>query len=96
MTGRRRPAGEMSSVSCTFTEDVDWASEPESKIAPWHGIHHGRAELPHFFAALGEIVEVTGFTPLAFTSSDTDVMVVIRFAMTVRSNGNAGAMDLHH
>jgi hypothetical protein len=54
---------------------VDWASEPESNLAPWHGIHHGKAELPHFFAALGETVDVTEFTPLAFASSDTDVMV---------------------
>jgi uncharacterized protein len=88
--------GDVAAILDQVTDDVDWASEPESDIAPWHGIHHGKAELPHFFAALGETVDVTEFTPLAFASSDTDVMVVIRFGMTVRSNGNAGAMDLHH
>lgn len=29
--------------------DVDWASCPDSHIAPWHGIHRGKAEVPNFF-----------------------------------------------
>lgn len=78
------------------TDDVDWASESESRIAPWHGVYHGKAELPRFFEALGSTVQVTEFTPLAFASSDTDVMVVVRFEMKVLATGKSGAMDLHH
>jgi hypothetical protein len=33
---------------------------------------------------------------LSFASNDTDVMVVIRFGITVRANGRSGVMDLHH
>ena len=79
-----------------MTDDVDWASEPESTIAPWHGIRRGKAELPSFFEALGAALEVTEFSPLAFATSDTDVMAVIRFGATARATGKSGAMDLHH
>lgn len=56
----------------------------------------GKAELPSFFAALTDTIDVTEFTPLAFTSNDTDVMTVVRFGFTVRDTGRSGAMDLHH
>jgi ketosteroid isomerase-like protein len=49
-----------------------------------------------FFQSLADTVEVTEFTPLAFTSSDTDVMAVIRFGMTIPATGKSGTMDLHH
>ena len=88
--------GDVDAILTSLTDDVDWASEPESKIAPWHGVHRGKGEVPQFFEELGSSVEVTEFTPLAFASSDTDVMVVIRFGMKVRASGKSGAMDLHH
>jgi len=37
-----------------LTGDVDWASCPGRDIAPWQGIHRGRAEVPIFFKALGD------------------------------------------
>ncbi len=88
--------GDVPAILEVVADDVDWASEPESTIAPWHGIRRGKAELPSFFKALGEAVDVTEFTPLTFASNDTDVLTVIRFGMTVRATGKSGAMDLHH
>ncbi|MGE3285131.1 MAG: nuclear transport factor 2 family protein [Pseudonocardia sp.] len=88
--------GDVDAILAVLTDDVDWASEPESAIAPWFGVRRGKAEVPSFFAALADNVKVTEFTPLAFTSSDTDVMVVIRFAYTVTATGRSGEMDLHH
>lgn len=88
--------GDVPAILEVVTDDVDWASEAEGDLAPWHGIRHGKTELPSFFTALGEALEVTEFTPLAFTSSDTDVMAVIRFGFTVRSTGRSASMDLHH
>lgn len=88
--------GDVAAILELATDDVDWASEPESSIAPWHGVHHGKAELPHFFSALGTAVQVTEFAPLAFTSSDTDVMVVVRFGMKVLATVKSGERDLHH
>ena len=88
--------GDVPTILDQLTDDVDWASEPEQNIAPWHGRRVGKANVPSFFQAIGETLEVTEFTPLAFASNDTDVMVVIRFGVTVRANGKSGAMDLHH
>ena len=88
--------GDIPAILRVVTDDVDWASEPESPIAPWHGIRRGKAELPSFFEALGAALQVTEFTPLAFATSDTDVMAVIRFGATAWATGKSGAMDLHH
>jgi ketosteroid isomerase-like protein len=55
-----------------------------------------KSEVPAFFQAIGETLEVTEFKPLSFTSNDTDVMGVIRFAVVVKTTGKSGAMDLHH
>ena len=79
-----------------MTDDVDWASEPSRTVAPWHGVRRGKDELPGFFAAIAENLDVTEFTPLAFAASDTDVMAVIRFGFTVKATGRSATMDLHH
>ena len=88
--------GDLPAILDVVTDDVDWASEPDSTTAPWHGVRHGKAELPGFFTALADTAEVLEFTPLAFTASDTDVMAVIRFAIKVRATGKSTTMDLHH
>ena len=88
--------GDLPTILDNVTDDVDWASEPESSTAPWHGIRHGKAELPSFFTALADTVEVQEFIPQAFTSSDTDVMAVIHFAIKSKATGKSTAMDLHH
>jgi ketosteroid isomerase-like protein len=88
--------GDVGAIVDLVTDDVDWASEAESNVAPWHGVHKGKGEVPKFFEALAASLEVTEFTPLAFASSDTDVMTVVRFGMKVPATGKSGAMDLHH
>jgi ketosteroid isomerase-like protein len=88
--------GDLDTILGLVTDDVDWASEPDSTIAPWHGIRHGKAELPSFFATLADSLEVLEFTPQAFASSETDVMAVIRFGAKARATGRSATMDLHH
>jgi ketosteroid isomerase-like protein len=87
--------GDVASILAVLADDVDFASEPDQEIAPWHG-RRTKAEVPAFFQAIGEALEVTEFTPLSFTANDTDVMAVIRFGVTVRATGKSGTMDLHH
>lgn len=88
--------GDVATILDQLTDDVDWASESEQIVAPWHGRRIGKPNVPGFFQALGETIEVTEFTPLSFATNETDVMVVIRFGMTVRATGRSGVMDLHH
>ena len=78
-----------------LADDVDFASEADQKIAPWHG-RRGKAEVPAFFQAIGENLDVTEFSVLSMTSNDTDVMAVIRFGFAVKANGKVATMDLHH
>ena len=88
--------GDIGFILDQLTDDVDWASCPDSDIAPWHGIHQGKAEVPHFFKALGENLEITEFTPLSFAANDTDVMVVTRWSATAPATGKTVTMDIHH
>jgi uncharacterized protein len=87
--------GDIQTILDLLADDVDFASEPDQKIAPWHG-RRGKAEVPAFFQALGETIDVTEFDVLSITSNDTDVMAVIRFGMKVKATGKAGVMDIHH
>ena len=87
--------GDVDAILDKLADDVDWAVE-EAGSAPWNGRRRGKGDVANFFKALGDNVEVTEFTPLAFASNETDVMVVIRYGVRVPATGKAGAMDLHH
>ena len=87
--------GDVATILDLLADDVDFASEPDQKIAPWHG-RRGKADVPAFFQALAETVDVTEFTPLAFASNETDVMTVVRFGCRVKATGKSGTMDIHH
>lgn len=89
--------GDVATILDHLTDDVDWASEAFSaSVAPWHGVCKGKGEVPRFFQALGEAVEVTEFTPLSMAANDDDVFVTIRFGMQARATGNRATMELHH
>ena len=88
--------GDVAAILERLTDDVDWASAPDSTVAPWYGVHKGKDEVARFFEQLGQAIEVTRFEPLTFGSNETDVFVVIRFGFTSRQTGKSGEMDLHH
>jgi ketosteroid isomerase-like protein len=89
-------AGDVDTIVAACTDDVDWSAEAAGTVAPWHGPHKGKAEVPLFFSALADTVEVTEFTPLAFGAADDDVLVVIRFGMRAKTTGKSATMELHH
>ena len=67
------------------------------EVAPWHGVKHGKAEVPSFFAGIQQAGPVTEFTPLSFAGNDDgDVMVFLRYAFTAAATGKDVAMNLHH
>jgi uncharacterized protein len=88
--------GDIGFILDQLTDDVDWASCPDSDVAPWHGVHRGKAEVPQFFKALGDALQITDFTPLSFASNETDVMVVTRWGATAPATGKSLTMDIHH
>jgi ketosteroid isomerase-like protein len=89
--------GDVDFILGQCTDDVDWASEAAIEVAPWHGVKHGKAEVPSFFAGIGETGPVTEFTPRSFTSNDDgDVMVFLRYGFTVTATGKDVSTNLHH
>jgi len=89
--------GDVDAILDRCTDDVDWATDSELEAAPWHGVKHGKAELPSFFVGIAETGPVKEFTPLSFASNaDGDVMVFLRYAFTVSATGKDVATNLHH
>ncbi len=88
--------GDVAAILDVVTDDVDWASETTSTVAPWYGPHRGKAAVAEFFEAFGGSMEVEEFTPIVYAANDTDVLTVVRFRVKARSTGRRSAMDLHH
>jgi len=89
--------GDVDAILEQCIDDVDWAAEAAIEVAPWHGVKHGKAEVPSFFAGIQQAGPVTEFTPLSFAGNDDgDVMVFLRYAFTAAATGKDVAMNLHH
>ena len=87
--------GDVDTILGMLADDVDWSAEAEGNRAPWYG-RRTKAEIPAFFQAIYENLDVTEFDVVSMAANDTDVMVVIRFSETVKSTGKSGSMTLHH
>jgi ketosteroid isomerase-like protein len=88
--------GDVAAILDAVTDDVDWASEANPAVAPWHGVRHGKEAVAGFFADFGATMEVEEFTPISVAANDTDVLTVVRFRARSRAAGKTAAMDLHH
>jgi uncharacterized protein len=88
--------GDLDGVLAGLADDVDWAAEAASTSVPWYGSYRGKGEVPRFFEAIASNVDVTEFTPLSFTSNETDVVATVRWAYTVRATGKQAAMYMQH
>lgn len=88
--------GDVDAVLDELSDDVDWAAEAAGTSVPWYGDHRGKDEVARFFKEIQSSVDITGFTPLAYASNETDVMVPVRFAYTVHATGKTVAMTMQH
>lgn len=87
---------DMDTILGLLADDVDWSADSASASVPWYGPFRGKANVPAFFEALATSVEITDFTPLGYAANDTDVMVPVRFAYTVRATGASAQMTMQH
>ena len=87
--------GDVDTILGMLADDVDWSAEAQGNRAPWYG-RRTKAEVPAFFQAIYENLDVTKFEIESIAANDTDVMVVIGFDETVKSTGKSGSMTLHH
>ena len=88
--------GDVPAVLDAVTDDVDWATETSSTIAPWYGVRHGKDDVASFFEAFGSTMEVQEFNPYAFAANDSEVHTVVHCRATSRATGRSIDHDLHH
>ena len=89
---------DVEAILAELADDVDWVSvsERQHRSVPWYGSYRGKGEVPRFFKEIGSSVDITEFTPLSYTANETDVMVAIRWAFTVRATGKSAALHMQH
>jgi uncharacterized protein len=88
--------GDVAAILDKLTDDVDWAAEASSAVAPWYGQRTGKDAVATFFQGIADSLEVQEFTPLGFAANENEVMVLIRFRVTAKATGREAAMNLHH
>jgi uncharacterized protein len=88
--------GDVGTILDNVTDDVDWAAEAASDIAPWYGQRVGKDGVSSFFEAFAGSMTVQEFTPLSFAANDNEVMTLVRFRATSNATGREAAMNLHH
>jgi len=80
--------GDLEAILGALTDDVDWATETASSVAPWYGVRHGKESVADFFAKFGSAMEIEEFTPLTFAANETHVLTVVRCRAKSRATGN--------
>ncbi|WP_405163017.1 nuclear transport factor 2 family protein [Nocardia sp. NBC_01499] len=88
--------GDIPGLLATLGEDIDWASETTSTVAPWYGVRHGKEAVSSYLQQLAETLEVKDFTPLLYAVADSDILTVVRFHAVNRATDRPITMDLHH
>jgi ketosteroid isomerase-like protein len=89
-------SGDVETILDALTEDIDWAADVATPVAPWHGERHGKGAVTDFFATFGQTMDVHDFTPISIAANDTDVLTVVRHSATARTTGKTITMNLHH
>jgi hypothetical protein len=88
--------GDVATMLDAVTDDVDWAAETTSTVAPWYGVKHGKQGVAEFFEAFGSTMEVEEFSPTSYAANDTEVLTVVQFRAKVQGTDRTTAMQLHH
>lgn len=88
--------GDVDTVLDGVTDDVDWATETSSTVAPWYGVRRGKDGVASFFNAFGSTMEVQEFNPWAFAGNEDEVHTVVHCRATSRATGKTIDHDLHH
>jgi uncharacterized protein len=89
--------GDVPAIQALVADDVDWNNDRvESRECPWNGNFSGKANLPGFFTAVGQSLDITVFDVKSMIASGAHVAVHLRIESTVRKNGRAIKNDAVH
>lgn len=90
--------GDIAAILDEVDDNVDWVSVTPngSPAVPWFGTYRGRLDVPRFFKEIASSVTITEFSPLSFTSNDTDVMVALVWGITIHATGKHVTLPMQH
>jgi ketosteroid isomerase-like protein len=89
--------GDVPQIQSLVADDVDWRNDGvESRECPWNGNFSGKANLPGFFKAVGEQLDITTFDVKAMAASGLFVAAFLRIESTLRKNGRSLRNDAVH
>jgi ketosteroid isomerase-like protein len=81
-------AGDIEALLGKLTDDVAWRSHHDP-IVPWSGDYPGKSEVPKFFLAIQEHVDITAFDLKEMAEVDDVVFSAGSLSCAVKSNGKA-------
>jgi ketosteroid isomerase-like protein len=87
---------DVEAILARVADDVDWAVDTSSTVAPWYGPRTGRDGVASYFRDIAGASEVLEFTPLSFAANDDDVHTLVRYRVRLTSTGRETEMNLHH
>lgn len=88
---------DLPAILAKVADDVDWKNDGvASKKCPWNGNFSGKLNLPGFFKAVGENLDLPVFDVKAIAASRPVVAVHLRIEGTVRKTGRALQNDAVH
>jgi ketosteroid isomerase-like protein len=89
--------GDVPAILALLADDVDWNNDRVySRECPWNGNFQGKANVPGFFQAVGENLQLHVFDPHTFVASGDHVMVMLRIEGQVTKNGQPFMNDAVH
>jgi len=78
--------GEVPYIIDQLSDDVRWVSHLEP-IVPWGGERSGKANVPSFFQAINDSVDVESFVPGEFIAEGDTVVSLGTFGCRVKATG---------
>ncbi|MES1147169.1 MAG: nuclear transport factor 2 family protein [bacterium] len=84
--------GNVEAILSYLREDVEWISHFDP-IVPWAGDFSGKVNVPRFFGAIFENVEVLGFQPREFVSAGDTVVSMGSFSCKSKATGKSATSE---
>lgn len=89
--------GDIPAILSVLAEDVDWNHQHlASKECPWNADFSGKSNVPKYFAAIAEHLDVTVLNPHGYLTSSDRVAVLLRIESKTKRNGRVVANDVVH
>ena len=89
--------GDVAAIVALVADEVDWRNDGvASSECPWNGNFSGKTNLPGFFKAVGEHLNISVFDVQKIAASGSNVAVYLRIESTLPKNGRALKNDSVH